>query len=213
MMDKPPNVAYYPDYYWQGNSAVPSQVNVENFSYSPPPAYLTAAALNQGNVNQGGGNGGRGTVFSKPPSSFYIKKWILLATISFNLLTMIFGLASVELIVAQMTSKHQKVIDSMICLYRSCEGATSEEMMVRKKAKKLHVNIFHLFPPKPLSLSLSRAPSSRWSTPSCCSASPSRASSSTAWRSSTWACPPAAPSSPFWPPARCSSAAPSAPPS
>ncbi|KAH9388513.1 hypothetical protein TYRP_023424 [Tyrophagus putrescentiae] len=129
MMDKPPNVAYYPDYYWQGNSAAPSQVNVENFSYSPPPAYLTAAALNQGNVNQGGGNGGRGTVFSKPPSSFYIKKWILLATISFNLLTMIFGLASVELIVAQMTSKHQKVIDSMICLYRSCEGATSEEMM------------------------------------------------------------------------------------
>ena len=102
--------------------------NGDGYPMAPPPSYSAAPnATKPGSAghNMGGGGGGRRALAS-PPSAFYVKKWILLATIAFNFLGMFIALFYVDVIL-QMIIYRSEAIGKPLC---DADLPCDEEMMV-----------------------------------------------------------------------------------
>lgn len=166
-------MANMPNYCFQGIAA--EQLNIGKNGYPiappmmpppppPPPGYMDVV-----NVNQGGEiiSDREEMAFEEPPSSysssFYAKKWTLLATISFNALCLFCGLCYLDLVVEEVIKESPGLEAMLLCQQSSnadsCDPAKDRQLKVKFYAQ---FNVFNFSKSSP---SLSDT-SKSWSTPS-----------------------------------------------
>lgn len=95
------------------------------YPMAPPPAYSAEPNAKPGAAGHNMGGGGLRALAS-PPSAFYVKKWILLATIAFNFLGMFIALFYVDVIL-QVVIYRSEAIGKPLC---DADLPCDEEMMV-----------------------------------------------------------------------------------